>query len=134
MITTANLTESALKDLKRFQEELAKNEELTASLNIVDNEELKRRYDLAIERESPLINFSLELEPNKYVSMKVAGTHAITAAISLKECIKFSGIKDGTLFQKNVRQSLGLNNRVNKNLEDTYIMFRFYEIPRIFYH
>ena len=31
LITTANLTESALKDLKRFQEELAKNEELTAS-------------------------------------------------------------------------------------------------------
>jgi len=83
LITTANLTESALKDLKIFQEELAKNEELRASLNIVDNEELKRRYDLALECESPAINFTLELEPNKYVSMEVAGTQVITAAIPL---------------------------------------------------
>ncbi len=190
LITTANLTPSALKDLKIFQEELVKNEELTASLNTVDNEELKRRYDLALERERPVINYTLELEPAKYVSMEVAGTHAIIAAIPLKDCIKFPGIKNGTLFQKNVRQSLGLNNRVNKsikstiygdrhrdfffyhngitaicnklkldnntlylngfsvvngcqslntilscservkNLEDTYIMFRFYEIPQ----
>jgi hypothetical protein len=190
LLTTASLTDSAKKDLKNFQEELAKNEDLSATLNIVDNEELRRRYDLALERENPLINFTLELESDKYVSMQVAGTHTITAAIPLKECIKFPGIKDGTLFQKNVRQSLGLNNRVNKsikstiysdkhrdfffyhngitaicnkmtlkenslslngfsivngcqslntilscservkNLEDTYIMFRFYEIPQ----
>ena len=190
LLTTASLTDSAKKDLKNFQEELAKNEELSATLNIVDNEELRRRYDLALERENPLINFTLKLESDKYVSMQVAGTHTITAAIPLKECIKFPGIKDGTLFQKNVRQSLGLNNRVNKsikstiysdkhrdfffyhngitaicnkmtlkennlylngfsvvngcqslntilscservkNLEDTYIMFRFYEIPQ----
>jgi len=132
LITTANLTESALKDLKRFQEELAKNEELTASLNIVDNEELKRRYDLALERESPTINFTLELEPNKYVSMEVAGTHSITAAIPLKECIKFPGIKDGTLFRKNVRQSLGLNNRVNKSIKSTIYSDRHRDF--FFYH
>ena len=132
LITTANLTESALKDLKRFQEELAKNEELTASLNIVDNEELKRRYDLALERESPAINFTLELEPKKYVSMEVAGTHSITAAIPLKECIKFPGIKDGTLFRKNVRQSLGLNNRVNKSIKSTIYSDRHRDF--FFYH
>ncbi len=132
LLTTANLTESALKDLKRFQEELAKNEELTASLNIVDNEELKRRYDLALERESPAINFTLELEPNKYVSMEVAGTHSITAAIPLKKCIKFPGIKDGTLFRKNVRQSLGLNNRVNKSIKSTIYSDRHRDF--FFYH
>ena len=132
LITTANLTESALKDLKRFQEELAKNEELTASLNIVDNEELKRRYDLALEQQSPVINFTLDLEPNKYVSMEVAGTRAIAAAIPLKGCIKFPGIKDGTLFQKNVRQSLGLNNRVNKNIKSTIYSGRHRDF--FFYH
>jgi len=131
LITTASLTESALKDVKRFQEEFAKNEELTASLNIVDNEELKRRYDLALERESP-VNFKLELEPNKYVSMEVARTHAIIAAIPLKECIKFPGIKDGTLFQKNVRQSLGLNNRVNKSIKSTIYSDRHRDF--FFYH
>lgn len=132
LITTANLTESALKDFKRFQEELAKNEELTASLNLVDDKELKGRYDLALDRESPAINFTLELEPNKYVSMKVAGTHAITAAIPLKECIKFPGIKDGTLFRKNVRQSLGLNNRVNKSIKSTIYSDRHRDF--FFYH
>ena len=132
LIATANLTESALKDLKRFQEELAKSEELTASLNIVDNEELKRRYDLALEQESPVINFTLDLEPNKYVSMEVAGTRAITAAIPLKECIKFPGIKDGTLFRKNVRQSLGLNNRVNKSIKSTIYSDRYRDF--FFYH
>ena len=190
LVTTGNLTQNALNDLKRFQEEIARDEELTASLNIVDNEELKRRYNLALDQENPLINFKLELENGKYVAMKIAGTNVIAAAVPLKKCIEFPGIKDGTLFQKNVRQSLGLNNKVNKsikntiysdkhkdfffyhngitaicnkmdledgilnlhtlsvvngcqslntilscservkNLEDTYIMFRFYEIPQ----
>lgn len=39
------------------------------------------------------------------------------AAISLKDCVKIPGIKDGTLFQKNVRQSLGLSNAVNKGIK-----------------
>lgn len=51
--------------------------------------------------------------------MEVARTHVIIAAIPLKECIKFLDIKDGMLFKKNVRQSLGLNNRVNKSIKVT---------------
>jgi hypothetical protein len=45
---------------------------------------------------------------------EVAGTPIVVAALPLKECIKIPGIKDGTLFQKNVRQSLGSSNTVNK--------------------
>jgi len=132
LITTASLTPSALGDLKRFQEEIAKDEELSSSLNIVDNEELKRRYDLALERESPVINFKLELEANKHVSMKIAGTNAIITAISLRDCIKFPGIRDGSLFQKNVRQSLGLNNRVNRGIKSTIYSDRHRDF--FFYH
>ena len=51
--------------------------------------------------------------------MEIAGTEAIIAAIQLKDCITFPGIKDGTLFRKNVRQSLGLNNPVNKAIRST---------------
>ena len=51
--------------------------------------------------------------------MTLDGTKAVIAAIPLSECIKFPGIKDGTLFQKNVRQSLGLSNRVNKGIKNT---------------
>jgi hypothetical protein len=51
--------------------------------------------------------------------MNIAGTEAIVAAVPLKECITIPGIKDGTLFQKNVRQSLGLSNSVNKGIKQT---------------
>jgi hypothetical protein len=33
----------------------------------------------------------------------VVGTQIILATVTLKDCIKFLGIKDGSLFQKNVR-------------------------------
>ncbi len=51
--------------------------------------------------------------------MEIGGTNCVVAAIPLKDCIKFPGIKDGTLFQKNVRQTLGLNNRVNKGIKSS---------------
>ena len=51
--------------------------------------------------------------------MDIGETNCVIAAVPLKECIKFPGIKDGTLFQKNVRQSLGLSNRVNKGIKES---------------
>ena len=42
----------------------------------------------------------------------------LIAAVPLKECIRLPGIKDGSLFQKNVRQSLGSSNIVNKGKVD----------------
>lgn len=100
LITPAGLTDAAIEDVKSFQEKVAKDEQLPASIQIVDNEELKRRYDLALDKESPIINYRLNLEDDKYISFKISGTSIIIAALSLKECIKFPGIKDGTLFQK----------------------------------
>ncbi|RLE44662.1 AIPR protein [Candidatus Woesearchaeota archaeon] len=132
LVTTGTLTPSAISDLKRFQDEIAKNGDMPASLFLVDNEELKRRYDLALEKEQPSIKFSLQLESGKYVFMKIAETQAVVAAIPLKECIKFPGIKDGTLFRKNVRQSLGLNNRVNKSIRHTIYSSRYKDF--FFYH
>lgn len=119
LITTGELTNPAKDDVKSFQEQLASDEELPASLHIVDNEELSRRYDLALEKESPVINYRLTLENDKYIMMELAGTKVAIAAVPLKECVKFPGIRDGTLFQKNVRQSLGLNNTVNKAMKST---------------
>jgi hypothetical protein len=119
LITPAGLTDAAIEDVKSFQEKIAKDEQLPASIQIVDNEELKRRYDLAVDIESPIINYRLDLEKDKYISFNISGTSIIIAALSLKDCIKFPGIKDGGFFQKNVRQSLGLNNRVNKSIKST---------------
>jgi len=119
LVTTANLTDGAKSELKIFQEQIAQDEKLSATLNLVDNDELKRRYELALEREVPSINFSLALETGKYVSMTIAGTKAVVAAIPLRECVRLPGIRDGSLFRKNVRQFMGLNNRVNKAIKDT---------------
>ena len=119
LIVTGQLTLSAKDDLARFQQELAEADDFPAQIHIVDPDELKCRYDMALEHENPLLSHRLQLESGKYMVMQVGGTKCVVAAVSLKECIKLPGIKDGTLFQKNVRQSLGLNNRVNKGLKTT---------------
>ena len=117
LIVTGQLTESAKEDLAKFQEALAEADDFPAELQVVDSDELQRRYDIAIDREAPLIGHRVELDPGKYMTMEIGGTNCVVAAVPLKDCIKFPGIKDGTLFQKNVRQSLGLNNRVNKGIK-----------------
>ena len=104
LIVTSNLTEAAHKDLASFQKSLAESEDLSAVLTLVDPDELRRRYDMALEKEKPFITHQLKLEPGKYVSMKLAETSIVLAAIPLKACLNFPGIKDGALFQKNVRQ------------------------------
>ncbi len=74
---------------------------------------------MALDRENPSIKHSMKLEEGKYTRMDIGGTNVVISAISIKDCLKIPGIKDGTLFQKNVRQSLGLNNRVNKGIKST---------------
>jgi hypothetical protein len=122
LITTSSLTPSAQDDLATFQQQLAELselDELPATLNVVDGDEIRRRYDLALERENPVVRHTFSLESGKYMPMTIAGTQAVIAALRLDECITIPGIKDGTLFQKNVRQSLGLNNAVNKGIKST---------------
>src|SRR5438034_8297549 len=88
-------------------------------MNRVGPDELRRRYDIALDKENPTIKHTVTLERGKYLNMTTGGTKAVLAAIQLKDCLRFPGIKDGTLFQKNVRQSLGLNNAVNKAIKST---------------
>lgn len=119
LITTSGLTDSAKVDLTAFQAELAESETLSANLVLVDNETLQARYDEALNRNRPYINYEFSIEQGKYMEMQIGATRAVIAAIPLKECIKIPGIKDGTLFRKNVRQSLGIGNKVNKGIART---------------
>jgi hypothetical protein len=124
LITTGLLTESAKNDLEAFQQELARiseNEDFNATIHVIDNDELERRYEYAIESDNPSINYKLDLTDSKFMYHEIAGTPVLVAAIPLKECMKLPGIKDGTLFQKNVRQSLGSSNVVNKGIRNTII-------------
>ena len=119
LITTSSLTNAAINDLTSFQEELANSDDLSATIQLVDIDELVRRYDMALDKENPIISHTVQLMPDKYLKLKLGDTEAVLAALPLKECIRFPGIKDGTLFKKNVRQSLGLNNAVNKGIKKT---------------
>jgi hypothetical protein len=122
LITTAGLTESARSDLATFQEQLAElsaRDEFPATLVLVNEDEIRRRYDIALERENPSLSHTLDLSACQALDVSLGGTKVVIAVVPLSECIKFPGIKDGTLFQKNVRQSLGLSNAVNKGIKST---------------
>ncbi len=124
LITTGTLTESAQDDLEIFQKELAKlseRDDFDATIHLIDSHELRRRYEYAIELDNPSINYKLSLGGGKFMFHEIAGTPVVIVALPLKECIKLPGIKDGTLFQKNVRQSLGSSNAVNKGIRSTII-------------
>lgn len=119
LITTSALTDSARRDLEIFQKKLSDNETLSANLVVVDNETLRFKYNEALNRNRPYINHEFNLEDGKYMELTIDGTKAVVAALSLKDCVKIPGIKDGSLFRKNVRQSLGTSNKVNKGIART---------------
>ena len=119
LITTATLTDSAKADLEAFQKELAESETLQANLVVVDNEVLQFKYDEALNKNRPYINYEFSLEDGKYMELIIGETKACIAAIPLKDCVKIPGIKDQSLFRKNVRQSLGTSNKVNRGIART---------------
>lgn len=119
LITTAELTESAKDDLATFQKELSEDDTLSANLVLVDKEMLKFKYDEALNKNRPYINYEFKVDPSKCMEIEIGGIKAVIAAIPLRECIMIPGISDGSLFRKNVRQSLGTNNKVNKGIAST---------------
>ncbi|MFM7349125.1 MAG: AIPR family protein [Erythrobacter sp.] len=124
LITTGVLSPAAQVDLATFQEALAKlseDESFDATIHVIDADELQRRYEYAIEADNPSLNYKLDLSGAKHMYHEIAGTPVVVAALPLKECIKLPGIKDGTLFQKNVRQSLGTSNAVNKGIRQSIL-------------
>ncbi len=119
LITTAAMSEAAAGDLELFQQTLSSSEALNANMVVIDEETLQSRLDEAMNKNRPYINHVFEVDPSKCLEMTLAGTKVIIAALPLKECIRIPGIKDGMLFRKNVRQSLGSSNKVNKGIAKT---------------
>jgi len=117
LITTSVLSDSAKADLEVFQKELAESDSLQANIVVVDNETLKFKYEEALNINRPYINHEFVLESGKYMELNIGGTKACVAAVRLKDCIKIPGIKDGSLFRKNVRQSLGTSNKATRELQ-----------------
>lgn len=119
LVTTAKLTDQAQMDADAFSKKLSDSEELNANFVVVDDEMLKVKYDEALNKTNNYINFTFQLESGKYLDVELNGTRAVLAAIPLKDCVNIPGIKDGRLFRKNVRQSLGNSNKVNKGIAKT---------------
>jgi len=119
LVTTGNLTAAAKDDLATFQNLIGSFEQIQATLTLVDEPVIKSRWEEAVAKELPKLNHALTLEPGRYLDMTVAGFKTILAAIQLSDCLNLPGIRDGMLFRKNVRQSLGLTNKVNKGLRQT---------------
>ncbi len=118
LITTGYLTSSALADFNTYKQQISEQDELPAELILIDNDALRVRYDDALNKSTPYINQNFNLENGKFLELNLDGTKALIAALPLKECYKIRGIMDGSLFRKNVRQSLGLN-RINKGISQT---------------
>ena len=119
LITTSALTPSAEKDLEAFRKELAESDQLSANFILVDSDTLQFRYNEALNQSRPYINHDFLVDSSKTLEMVLSGIRVVIAAIPLKECIRIPGIKDGSLFRKNVRQSLGNSNKVNREIART---------------
>lgn len=119
LITTGELTESALNDLDQFKKIINEDDTINANFIVVDKEILNFKYEEAMNKNRPYINYDFHVEPDKMMKLDLDGINAVIAAIPLSECIKIPGIQDGSLFRKNVRQSLGNNNKINKGIANT---------------
>jgi hypothetical protein len=119
LVTTGTLTPSAHDDLKLFQETVDDFDHPNVSILVVDAPTIQARWDDAMSRALPKLTHTFTLEPGKYLSLDVAGFKTILAAVRVSDCLKLPGIKGGLLFRKNVRQSLGLTNKVNRGLKQT---------------
>ncbi len=119
LLTTGTLTNAAEKDLAGFSEQIAEFDDFSASLHLIDTEMLAARLAEAENSVLPSLEHSVTIDPNKILSAPFPIASTVIAALPLAECLKFPGITDGRLFAKNVRQSLGSNNKVNREMKRT---------------
>ena len=119
LLTTGTLTDAACKDLAAFTEQIAEFDDFSASLHLIDTDMLAARLAEAENSVLPSLEHTITLDPSKILSASFSNASTVIAVLPLTECLKFPGITDGRLFAKNVRQSLGSNNKVNRALKQT---------------
>ena len=84
LITTSSLSDDAEKDLEAYNNQLSSDPSISASIALVDADGLKFRYDEALNRARPYINYDFTVEPGKFMELNIGGTKAVIAAIPLK--------------------------------------------------
>ncbi|HEV8111562.1 MAG TPA: AIPR family protein [Planctomycetota bacterium] len=119
LVTTGQLTEAVQADLKSYADKFSEVDDFSASLHLIDSEVLEARLAEAEARVLPALEHTVTLDPTKTLIADLPGAKTVVVALPLVECLKMPGITDGRLFAKNVRQSLGGNNKVNRELSRT---------------
>lgn len=131
LLTTGNLTDAARTNLAAFSKQLADIDDFPASLQLVDTNVLEVRLAEAEATELPTLDYEIAVDPRKTLATDIAGTRCVITVLPLRECLKLSGIDNGRLFRKNVRQFLGPNT-VNRGLRATLYSDRVRDF--FFYH
>jgi hypothetical protein len=121
LLTTGALSAAATQDFDNFRATMGEDSELGASLTVVDSNLLTTRLSEAEQRDLPALQADVVLDPERVLVSSESGVRIVLAMLPLKECTKLPGIVDGKLFRRNVRQSLGLTNKVNKALRTTIV-------------
>lgn len=122
LITTSSFSDEAQKDIAFLHKEISDKEDDSKydfEFVAVDGEGVAENYSRAVEQSNPTLSYTMPLQQGKYMYTEIGATSVLIVAVPLRECIKLPGIKDGSLFQKNVRQSLGITNSVNKKIKKT---------------
>ena len=130
LITTAAFSKSVLRDIESFMHTMAsennmnsnivrRDNNINTNIVLVDSVILEIRYKDAFDIKRPGIDHTFNLEGNRYICTTIQGTKTVTAILKLEECINIPGIQDGSLFRKNVRQSLGKGVKVNRDIAAT---------------
>ena len=132
LLTTGTLTDAATKDLTAFMDQIAECDDFPASLHLIDTDMLTARLAEADKRVLPSLEHTVTLDPSKIIAASFSNASTVIAVLPLTECVKFPGISDGRLFAKNVRKSLGSNNKVNRELKRTIYSERVRDF--MFYH
>jgi hypothetical protein len=121
LLTTGKLTAAAVSDFEAFRQEMADSGEFNAGLTLVDSELMETRLAEAEQRDLPELRTEIEIDADKCLVCSESGIRVVLAMLPVERCLKLPGIVDGKLFRRNVRQSLGISNKVNKAMRDTLV-------------
>lgn len=121
LLTTGKLTPAAVTDFNAFKQQMAESNDFSAGLSLVDSETLETRLSEAEQRDLPELTADIEVAADKCLVCEESGIRVVIVLLPVEQCLKLPGIVDGKLFRRNVRQSLGISNKVNKGMRDTLV-------------
>jgi len=121
LLTTGTLTPAAQADMKAFADRLEESDDFAAGLHLVDTEVLQTRLAEAEAMELPSLDHAIVVDAATTLVTNVGGRQIVVTMLPLQECLRLPGITDGRLFRKNVRQSLGSSNKVNRAMRATIL-------------